>query len=227
MFVKICGITNEEDALLSIAVGADALGFNFVNGSKRKIAAQRAAEIARRLPPDILTVGIFQNDLPERVISVINETGLMAAQLHGVETAENVKRIKQDVRTVFKAVSAGSQAFYNAGEFGADAVLIDSETPGEGEIFDWQMAENAPDGVSLILAGGLTPLNVSEGIRKVRPWGVDVASGVERKAGIKDPILVRDFIKEAKKTSQYLQSMGNNGDEIDDPYDWKEDPTWR
>ena len=89
------------------------------------------------------------------------------------------------------------------------------------------MAENAPDGVSLILAGGLTPQNVSEGIRKVRPWGVDVASGVERKAGIKDPILVRDFIKEAKKTSQYLQSMDNNGDEIDDPYDWKEDPTWR
>ena len=144
-----------------------------------------------------------------------------------METAENVKRIKQDVRTVFKAVSAGSQAFYNAGEFGADAVLIDSETPGEGEIFDWQMAENAPDGVSLILAGGLTPQNVSEGIRKVRPWGVDVASGVERKAGIKDPILVRDFVKEAKKTSQYLQSMDNNGDEIDDPYDWKEDPTWR
>ncbi|MGB1490410.1 MAG: phosphoribosylanthranilate isomerase, partial [Acidimicrobiales bacterium] len=114
MFVKICGITNEEDALLSIAVGADALGFNFVNGSKRKIATQRAAEIARRLPPDVLTVGIFQNDLPERVISVVNETGLMAAQLHGVETPENVKRIKQEVRTVFKAVSAGSEAFYNA-----------------------------------------------------------------------------------------------------------------
>ena len=227
MFVKICGITNEEDALLSIAVGADALGFNFVNGSKRKIATQRAADIARRLPPEVLTVGIFQNDLPERVIAIINETGLMAAQLHGVETAENVKRIKQEVHTVFKAVSAGSQAFYNAGEFGADAILVDSETPGEGEIFDWQMAENAPDGVSLILAGGLTPQNVSEGIRKVKPWGVDVASGVERKAGIKDPILVRDFIKEAKKTSQYLQAIDNNRDETDGPYDWREDPTWQ
>ena len=89
------------------------------------------------------------------------------------------------------------------------------------------MAENGPTGVSLILAGGLTPENVSEGIRKVRPWGVDVASGVERKAGIKDPILVRDFIKEAKKTSQYLQSLGDNGDESNTPYDWKEDPTWR
>ena len=74
---------------------------------------------------------------------------------------------------------------------------------------------------------GLTPQNVSEGIRKVRPWGVDVASGVERKAGVKDPILVRDFIKEAKKTSQYLQSLGDNGDESNTPYDWKEDPTWR
>jgi phosphoribosylanthranilate isomerase len=227
MFVKICGITNEEDALLSIAVGADALGFNFVNGSKRKVAVQRALDIARRLPPDILTVGIFQNELPERVIEITNEAGLVAAQLHGVEPAEHVKRIKQEVRTVFKAVSAGSQAFYNAGEFGADAVLIDSDTPGEGEIFDWQMAENAPEGVPLILAGGLTPQNVGEGIRKVRPWGVDVASGVERKAGIKDPILVRDFIKEAKKTSHNQQDIDNNGSSTDDPYDWKEDPTWR
>lgn len=227
MFVKICGITNEEDALLSIAVGADALGFNFVNGSKRKVAVQRALDIARRLPPDVLTVGIFQNELPERVIEITNEAGLMAAQLHGVEPAEQVKRIKQEVRTVFKAVSAGSQAFYNAGEFGADAVLIDSDTPGEGEIFDWQMAENAPKGVPLILAGGLTPQNVGEGIRKVRPWGVDVASGVERKAGLKDPILVRDFIKAAKKTSHNQQGLDNNGNSTDDPYDWKEDPTWR
>ena len=227
MFVKICGITNEEDALLSVAVGADALGFNFVNGSKRKIAVQRASDIARRLPPEVLTVGIFQNDLPERIIEIINETGLMAAQLHGVESPEHVKLVKQEVRTVFKAVSAGSQAFYEAGEFGADAILVDSVTPGEGEVFDWQMAENAPQGVPLILAGGLTPANVAEGIVKVRPWGVDVASGVERKPGIKDAILVRDFVKEAKKTSHRGRGSDNNRKEGNDPYDWKEDPTWR
>ena len=228
MFVKICGITNEEDALLSIAVGADALGFNFVNGSKRKIAAQRAAEIARRLPPDILTVGIFQNDLPERVISVINETGLMAAQLHGVETAETVKRIKQDVRTVFKAVSAGSQAFYNAGEFGADAVLVDSETPGEGEIFDWQMAENAPQGVPLILAGGLTPSNVAGAIKKVQPWGVDVSTGVERSPGVKDPILVRAFVEAARSTEKEAVPVDGEINVFrDDPYNWEDDSTWR
>ena len=90
MFVKICGITNEEDALLSVAVGADAIGFVFAP-SKRKIPVSKVADIVRRLPNDILTVGVFKDELPERVIKIINETGLMAAQLHGTESPSNVK----------------------------------------------------------------------------------------------------------------------------------------
>ena len=105
MFVKICGITNEEDALLSVAVGADAIGFVFAP-SKRKIPVSKVADIVRRLPNDILTVGVFKDELPERVIKIINETGLMAAQLHGTESPSNVKIVKKEVRTVFKAVTA-------------------------------------------------------------------------------------------------------------------------
>ena len=111
MFVKICGITNEEDALLAVAVGADAVGFVFAP-SKRKVPVSRVTDIIRRLPPDVMTVGVFKDELPERIIKIINETGLVAAQLHGVESTAHVQAVKQEVRTVFKAVTAGSKAFY-------------------------------------------------------------------------------------------------------------------
>ncbi|MDP6144423.1 MAG: phosphoribosylanthranilate isomerase [Acidimicrobiales bacterium] len=226
MFVKICGITNEEDALLSVAVGADAVGFVFAP-SQRKIAVSRVADIVRRLPPDVMTVGVFKDELPDRIIKVMNETGLMAAQLHGVESTSHVMKVKEEVRTVFKAVTAGSEAFYSAEDFKADAILVDSEIPGAGEIFDWQMAENAPPGVPLILAGGLTPDNVTQGIQKVKPWGVDVSSGVERSPGVKDPILVRAFVQTAKKVGRELQELKDNKVNDEEPYDWEEDSTWR
>ena len=226
MFVKICGITNEEDALLSVAVGADAVGFVFAP-SQRKIAVSRVADIVRRLPPDVMTVGVFKDELPDRIIKVMNETGLMAAQLHGVESTSHVMKVKEEVRTVFKAVTAGSEAFCSAEDFKADAILVDSEIPGAGEIFDWQMAENAPPGVPLILAGGLTPDNVTQGIQKVKPWGVDVSSGVERSPGVKDPILVRAFVQTAKKAGRELQELKDNKVNDEEPYDWEEDSTWR
>ena len=226
MFVKICGITNEEDALLSVAVGADAVGFVFAP-SQRKIAVSRVADIVRRLPPDVMTVGVFKDELPDRIIKVMNETGLMAAQLHGVESTSHVMKVKEEVRTVFKAVTAGSEAFYSAEDFKADAILVDSEIPGAGEIFDWQMAENAPPGVPLILAGGLTPDNVTQGIQRVKPWGVDVSSGVERSPGVKDPILVRAFVQTAKKAGRELQELKDNKVNDEEPYDWEEDSTWR
>tara|TARA_B100000686_G_C16759966_1_gene958007 strand:- start:601 stop:1284 length:684 start_codon:yes stop_codon:yes gene_type:complete len=227
VFIKICGITNEEDALLAVAVGADAVGFVFAPSS-RQVAATRVSEIVRRLPPDVLTVGVFRNELPERVISVINSTGLMAAQLHGFESPSQVQQVKEEVRTVFKAVTAGSDSFQDAASFGADAVLVDSAEPGSGEVFDWQMAENAPQGVPLILAGGLTPDNVVGAIGKVQPWGVDVSSGVERSPGIKDPILVRAFV-EAARTTESMQKAEDTEVNVfrDEPYNWEEDSTWR
>ncbi|HJM98425.1 MAG TPA: phosphoribosylanthranilate isomerase, partial [Acidimicrobiales bacterium] len=195
--------------------------------SQRKIAVSRVADIVRRLPPDVMTVGVFKDELPDRIIKVMNETGLMAAQLHGVESTSHVMKVKEEVRTVFKAVTAGSEAFYSAEDFKADAILVDSEIPGAGEIFDWQMAENAPPGVPLILAGGLTPDNVTQGIQKVKPWGVDVSSGVERSPGVKDPILVRAFVQTAKKAGRELQELKDNKVNDEEPYDWEEDSTWR
>jgi phosphoribosylanthranilate isomerase len=227
VFVKICGITNEEDALLAVAVGADAVGFVFAP-SPRQVSPTRVAEIVRRLPLDIITVGVFRNETPARVISIVNNTGLMAAQLHGFESPAHVKEVKAEVRTVFKAVVAGSESFQTAAIYGADAILVDSEEPGSGDVFDWQMAENGPQGVPLILAGGLTPDNVAAAIAKVQPWGVDVSSGVERSSGVKDPILVRAFV-EAARSSEHGDDTEDSEVHIlkEDPYNWEDDSTWR
>ena len=173
MFVKICGITSEQDALLAVACGADAVGFVFAP-SKRQVSPGRVAEIVRRLPPEILTVGVFRDELPERVIALVGRAGLQAAQLHGDETPAAVAAVRREVRTVFKAVVAGSDAFAHAASYGADAVLVDAPNPGSGRMFDWRLAEDAPAGVPLIMAGGLHPGNVADAIAKVEPWGVDV-----------------------------------------------------
>lgn len=222
MFVKICGITTEEDALLAIALGADAIGFVFAPSS-RQIAPARAAEIVARLPTDVLTVGVFRDELPDRVIQIVTRTGLRAAQLHGTETPAMVARVKTDVPVVFKAVVAGTENAANALRYGADAVLIDAPTPGSGQVFDWSLAEDAPRELRVIMAGGLNPDNVADAIAKVRPFGVDVSSGVEREPGHKDPLKLRDFIAAARSVDPGQRPVRSD----DRPYDWEEDPTWR
>lgn len=224
VFVKICGLTTEQDALLSIAVGADALGFVFAP-STRQVNAVRVGDIVKRLPPGVMTVGVFRNEVPSRIISIVNQTGLNAVQLHGNETPAMVAECKREVRTVFKAVAAGTEAFEHADDFGADAILVDAPSPGSGQMFDWRLAEDAPVSVPLIMAGGLNPTNVVEAVRKVRPWGVDVSSGVERSPGVKDPMLVRDFIAAARSLDEApFESPEPIGNE---PYNWQEDATWR
>jgi phosphoribosylanthranilate isomerase len=215
MFVKICGITNEDDALLAVAMGADAVGFNFVQGSTRQIAAQVAYDITRRLPPEILTVGIFRNELPSRVVDVAHKAGVKAVQLHGRETAADTLQVAQSFRWVIKVFSAGDPNLPRAGEYGTDLIMIDGPEPGSGRVFDWALAGDAPDSLKLILAGGLTPDNVGAAITEVQPWGVDVASGVERSPGRKDAIAVKRFIENARAhaSTPYL-----GGDEM--PYDW-------
>lgn len=214
MFVKICGVTTEEDALLAVAMGADAVGFIFAP-SPRQLAAARAADIAKRLPPEILTVGVFRDDAPERVVDIVNTAGLRAAQLHGRETAEQTRWVRGRVPLVIKAFPGGDPALDRVSEYGADAVLLDSASPGSGRVFDWSLAEGAPDGVRVILAGGLTPDNVGDAIERVRPWGVDVASGVESEPGRKDPRKVRQFVNAARRAepADYVASS-------DGPFDW-------
>ena len=182
MFVKICGITSEEDALLAVAMGADAVGFVFAP-SPRQVAAGLVRDIVRRLPPEVLTVGVFRDESAQRVVDIVNGTGLRAAQLHGLETAEQTAWVRKRVPFVIKAFAAGDPALERADDFGADAILVDSHAPGSGEVFDWSLAEGAPLNRRVILAGGLTPENVAEAIEAVRPWGVDVSTGVESSPG--------------------------------------------
>jgi phosphoribosylanthranilate isomerase len=196
MFVKVCGTTSEEDALLAVAMGADAVGFVFAP-SPRQIAVGVAGDIVKRLPREILTVGVFRDEAPTRVVEIVNGIGLRAAQLHGHETREQSRYVRERVPLLIQAFPAGDPAVQRAHEYSADAVLLDAATPGSGQVFDWQLAE-VPDGIRLILAGGLTPDNVAAAIAQVHPWGVDVASGVEASPGHKDPVKVRAFIAAAK-----------------------------
>ncbi len=218
MFVKICGITSEEDALLAVAMGADAVGFVFAP-SPRQVAAGFVRDIVRRLPPEVMTVGVFRDESPQRVVDVVNGSGLRAAQLHGRETAEQTAWVRKRVPFVVKAFVAGDPALDRADDFGADAILVDSHAPGSGEVFDWSLAEGAPINRLVILAGGLTPENVTEAITTVRPWGVDVSTGVEDAPGHKDARKVRDFIRNARAAAPRRYQ----GDEGTRPFDWQEE----
>ncbi len=214
MFVKICGITNEDDALLAVAMGADAVGFIFAP-SPRQIAPQKVFDITRRLPPEILTVGVFRNELPSRVIEIADRAGVKAVQLHGRETPEQTKEVAARFRWVIKAFAAGDDKLPIADQYGTDMILMDAPDPGSGKVFDWNLAGDAPSQMKLILAGGLTPDNVAAAVKEVAPWGVDVASGVEKEPGRKDPIALMRFIENAKEAApeQYLG-------EDEGPYNW-------
>lgn len=218
MFVKICGITSEEDALLAVAMDADAIGFIFAP-SIRQIAPIVARDIVKRLPPEIITVGVFRDHAPERVVSIVNEAGLRGAQLSGHEPAEATQYVAERVPLVIKAFAAGSPELARAGDHGVDVVMLDGAAPGSGETFDWDLARQVPPGHEVLLAGGLGPANVADAIAAVRPWGVDVASGVERNGGSpgeKDPRKVRLFVANARAAAEALP-------EPVEPYDWTDD----
>jgi phosphoribosylanthranilate isomerase len=203
VFIKICGITNEQDALLAVALGADALGFVFAP-SPRQVAPSKVREIVRRLPSEIVTVGVFRDELPKRINDIMQEAHLQGAQLHGHESLLITSEVSESVRFSIKAVVAGSPDAARADEFVCDAILVDGLSPGSGEVFDWQLMNEIPLGLRLILSGGLHPENVGEGIDRLRPWGVDVSSGVEKSHGLKDPIKVRQFIANARAAAREI-----------------------
>ncbi len=222
MFVKICGITSEEDALLAVAMGADAVGFVFAP-SRRQIAPGIARDIVKRLPPEILTVGVFRDEAAQRVVEIVNTAGLRSAQLHGHESPEVTRWIRERLPFVIQGFTAGDLSLERADEYGADAILIDSPRPGSGEVFDWSLAEGAPAGRRVIMAGGLTPDNVADAIHSVAPWGVDVATGVEvddGEPGKKDARKVKAFIESARAAAP----RGHRSD-LEAPYDWMQDPS--
>ena len=217
MFVKVCGTTSEEDALLAVAMDADAIGFVFAP-SPRQISPALVADIVKRLPPEIITIGVFRDESPARVVEIVNHAGLKGAQLHGRETPEQARWVRHRIPVLIQAFASGDPAIEEAGDYGADAVLLDAPSPGSGQVFDWKLAEGAPDGLRLILAGGLTPENVGDAIAAVHPWGVDVATGVESEPGRKDPRKLRAFVATARASVVAPHETLREG-----PYDWQEE----
>lgn len=207
MKVKICGITNAEDAEVAVRAGADALGFVMYRKSPRFIEPAVARAIVVGLPPFVLPVGVFVNEEAERVRALVDECGFALAQLHGDESALYCQNLG---RPVLKALRLKDRrTFLSLAEFHGRAnvrgVLIDAFSDqaygGTGQTVDWTLAQEAARSTPIILAGGLTPANVAEAISQVRPYGVDVSSGVERSPGKKDPEKVKTFMDAARLVS--------------------------
>jgi phosphoribosylanthranilate isomerase len=199
--VKICGITNQADGMVAAEAGADALGFVFYSQSPRGISVEAAAAVTRQLPPFIMRVGVFVNAPEDLVVQAIRECGLSLLQFHGDESPEYCLRFGLMSMKAFRIRDATSlQALHS---YGTDAWLLDAYSPGKpggtGETFNWDLALEARRwGRPIFLAGGLTPENVSEAVRRAKPYGVDVSSGVEAAPGRKDPAKVIAFIRAAK-----------------------------
>jgi phosphoribosylanthranilate isomerase len=229
VFIKICGITNEDDALLATAMDTDALGFVFAP-SRRQVQPDLVRDILRRLPREVVTVGVFRNERPERVVDIASRVGLHGVQLHGQEPVSEVRWIRERVSFVIQAFAAGDPALAAAANSPADVLLVDSPNPGSGKVFDWRLAEGAPGGVRVILAGGLNSDNVGEAIRLVRPWGVDVSTGVEASPGQKDPRKLRRFIEAAREAADAVADRAIDlvAEEesvagVNRPWDWQLD----
>lgn len=217
MWIKICGVTGEEDALLAVAMGADAVGFVFAP-SPRQMSPSAVHAITRRLPPEVLTVGVFRDERPQQVVDIVNRAGLKAAQLHGHESREDCGYVSVRVPVVIKAFAAGDHRLDRAEEYGAHIILLDAPNPGSGKVFDWRLAEGAPRGRRLVLAGGLDADNVADAISRVHPWGVDVSSGVESSPGKKDPSKLRVFLQAARGAEPAPYASEQAG-----PYDWQDE----
>lgn len=195
--VKICGITNLEDALMATEAGADALGFVFFKGSPRNISPEHAAAIIKRLPPFVQTVGLFVNEELATINATVDLCGLDLVQLHGEETPEFCQAVNRRVIKAFRVKDITSLG--NIKSYHVAACLLDTWSPdahgGTGETFNWEIAATAATSERIILAGGLTPENVAKAVSHVKPYAVDVSSGVESSPGKKDTVRIQAFIR--------------------------------
>lgn len=202
--IKICGITNLDDAMAAADAGADALGFNFYKKSLRYIEPEKAAEIIAQLPPFIVSVGVFVNEREDRIYEIKQLTCLQAIQLHGDESPEFCQRFGNRAIKAFQVKDKETikhMAHYRVGAFLLDSYR-DGVRGGTGMTFDWHLAVVAKTFGKVILAGGLTPANVAEAVKLVQPYGVDVAGGVEKEMGIKDHAKMKKFISEVRKAGR-------------------------
>ncbi|MDQ2746790.1 MAG: phosphoribosylanthranilate isomerase, partial [Acidobacteriota bacterium] len=203
--VKICGITNLEDALLSAKFGADALGFNFYEKSPRYIAPEKAREIIEQLPPEVLKVGVFVNESLEKIVEIASIAKLDALQLHGEETPEFARELKSKTNLEIIKAFRVSPEFKpeDVLQYETDAILLDAYSPkehgGTGEKIDWWKFKDSFEKIpNLYLAGGLSSKNVIYPIDLIKPYAVDACSLLEIEKGKKDKVEVINFIRLAK-----------------------------
>jgi phosphoribosylanthranilate isomerase len=202
--VKICGLTTPQDAFAAIEAGADALGFNFFPGSKRFVGSQ--TNWISALPATVEKIGVVVNPTLDQARAIAAVSGITALQLHGTETPEFCERLAQEGIRFEKAIPVlGFESLADVPDFFTDTVLLDSSAGGEfggsGRTFPWEIARafvQANPQVKVILAGGLSPLNIASAIATVRPFGVDVTTGVEAAPGRKDHGQLRAFIAAAR-----------------------------
>ena len=206
-FIKICGITNVDDALAAVAAGADALGFNFYKPSPRYVTPRTAREIVAKLPLSVLTVGVFVNEeSPQAVRHIANEANVAALQLHGDESPEYCRELGED-RYVIKTFAVANDFDvqriqpYEIEE--VEAIMLDTKhnslRGGTGRVFDWSVAKEVNEFVpKLFLAGGVSPENIEEAIATVRPYAIDACSALEDEPGRKNHERMRAFIETAR-----------------------------
>jgi len=201
--IKICGITNVEDALAAVAAGAGALGFNFYKPSPRYISPQNARAIIKQLSPAVLAVGVFVNEQPESLKTIADESGVQALQLHGDESPEYCHNLATD-RYIIKTLAV-SQNFdtQTVHAYKTAAIMLDTRDNnlrgGTGRVFDWSIARQVNQLVpNLFLAGGLSPENIAGAIEAVHPYAVDACSALEDSPGKKNHERMRSFIERAR-----------------------------
>jgi phosphoribosylanthranilate isomerase len=194
MMVKICGITNRDDAMAAVEAGASAIGFNFYRDSPRYIAPSGAALIAEKIPANVWKVGIFVGEGSEAVAKIALKVGLDVAQLHGMSEARGIR--------VWRACRANDDISSGLSDGKVEALLLDAPSEGDeyggtGRTFDWTRAKGLPK--KIIIAGGLDGSNVRSAIEEAQPWGVDACSRLEKSPGLKDHEKMREFIRAAQQ----------------------------
>jgi phosphoribosylanthranilate isomerase len=216
VLVKICGITNWPDAKAACEAGANVLGFNFYEKSLRRVSTADAAQIRAKLPNEVQSAGVFVNAPAADIASLKAFVSFKIAQLHGDETPDMVSRVAA-VAPVVKALHVGKDFAFSRFDMYADvfAFLLDAPHAGQyggtGKTADWATAERAARSHRIILSGGLKVENVGEAIRAVRPYGVDVASGVEAKPGKKDHGRMAEFVQEVRRAEHELEAASQDG----------------
>ncbi|MEK6713465.1 MAG: phosphoribosylanthranilate isomerase [Nitrospirota bacterium] len=199
--VKICGITNLEDAQAAAEAGADALGFVFYPDSPRFIDPGNARAIIAKLPVFITSVGVFVDESEDLIRRIIREGGIQILQFHGSESPVLCTRFREKVIKAIRIKdeeSISEMQMYDVDTFLLDTYL-DCAKGGTGKTFNWKYAEMAKGNGRIILSGGLNPSNIGDAVRTLKPYGVDVSSGVEISPGKKDHVKIREFVREAKK----------------------------